>query len=390
MRRSLNLVAAAFALTALSYGLARFAYGLLLPQIRGDLNVDVVVAGWIGGGAFAAYCAGIIFTFFCNGKLSPRAIALLAGLASTAGMGLIVVASSGSALGLGMVLAGLSTGLTSPPLATAVGARLSAKNRPKANAIINSGTAAGIVFSGLAALLAAGAWRELYTLFAMIGGGVTVWLWFAVPPRAIGGGAIGFSVGILRLPGLFALCCSAFLMGLSSTAIWTFGADILRGEFGFTDAHVAWAWIALGAVGVSGSLTGVLVDRFGTGWVHGLSLLGMATGTLGLAATSASVVYGFAAMSLFGASYIVSSGAFLIQGIKLLPGRPDLGLGVPFLVLALGQAVGNPLFGATLDRAGVVSALVAFAAAACLAILIRPKGLEVRHPRVALEHNGQQ
>jgi hypothetical protein len=34
VNRNLNLVAAAFALTALSYGLARFAYGLLLPQTQ--------------------------------------------------------------------------------------------------------------------------------------------------------------------------------------------------------------------------------------------------------------------------------------------------------------------------------------------------------------------
>ncbi|KTC39843.1 hypothetical protein AO269_17790 [Pseudomonas putida] len=56
MKRGLNLVAAAFALTALSYGLARFAYGLLLPQIRAELALDATAAGWIGSGAFAAYC----------------------------------------------------------------------------------------------------------------------------------------------------------------------------------------------------------------------------------------------------------------------------------------------------------------------------------------------
>ena len=114
MNRSVNLVAAAFALTALSYGLARFAYGLLLPQIRADLGLDVTEAGWIGGSAFASYCAGIVFAFSCDGRLSPRAITLLAGLAATVGLGIVVLASSGLYLGLGIALAGLSTGLTSP------------------------------------------------------------------------------------------------------------------------------------------------------------------------------------------------------------------------------------------------------------------------------------
>ncbi len=373
MRRGINLVAAAFALTALSYGLARFAYGLLLPQIRADLSLDVTAAGWIGGSAFMAYCLGIVFTFLANGTFSPRTIAVLAGLAATCGMALVAFSSSGWTLGLGIALAGLSTGLTSPPLASAVARQFSHDDRSKANGTINAGTAAGIVFSGMAALLAAGAWRELYTLFAMIGAGVSAWLWFAMPTAKDDGGK-GFSLMTLKRPGLFALCVSAFLMGLSSTAIWTFGADILRGEFRFTDAHIAWAWIALGAAGISGSLTGVLTNRLGTKRVQRLALAGMAVGTIGLAATSFSTAYGFAAMGLFGAAYIVSSGTYLIQGIDLLPDRPDLGLGIPFLVLALGQSVGTPLFGATLAGAGPPAALAVFAATACLAMVIPLNG----------------
>lgn len=371
MKRRLNLVAAAFALTALSYGLARFAYGLLLPQIRVDLSLDVTAAGWIGGSAFMAYCLGIVFTCLANGRLGPRTIAVLAGLAATCGMALVAISGSGWTLGLGIALAGLSTGLTSPPLASAVARQFSHQDRPKANGTINAGTAAGIVFSGLAALLAAGAWRELYTLFAFIGAGVSVWLWFAMPAGADHDGGKGFSLVILKRPGLLALCVSAFLMGLSSTAIWTFGADILREEFSFTDALIAWAWIALGAAGISGSLTGLLTNRFGTRRVQGLALSGMAVGTAGLLAAYFSPAFGFAAMSLFGAAYIVSSGTYLIQGIDLLPDRPDLGLGIPFLVLALGQSVGTPLFGAVLNLTGATFALTAFAAVACIAS-IRP------------------
>jgi predicted MFS family arabinose efflux permease len=370
MKRGLNLVAAAFALTALSYRLARFAYGLLLPQIREDLALGVTAAGWIGGSAFVAYCLGIVFTFLVNGTLSARAIALLAGIAATCGMALVAISSSGWSLGVGIALAGLSTGLTSPPLATAVAGQFNPEDRPKANGTINAGTAAGIVFSGMAALLAAGAWRELYMLFALIGAVVSVWLWFAVPADGARDGSKGFSLAIFKRPGLLALCVSAFLMGLSSTAIWTFGADILRGEFGFTHTHIAWAWIALGAAGVTGSLTGLLTNRFGTRRVHSFALLGMAAGTIGLAAASLSPIYGFAAMSLFGAAYIVSTGAYLIQGINLLSDRPDLGLGIPFLVLALGQSVGTPLFGATLAAMEPVGALAAFAVVACLAMVI--------------------
>lgn len=373
MKRGINLVLAAFALTALSYGLARFAYGLLLPQIRQDLALSVSAAGWIGGSAFAAYCVGIVATFVCSGKVSPRGLTVMAGAAAALGMGLIVLASSGLALGCGVALAGLSTGLTSPPLASAVAARLDDADRPRANGFINAGTAAGIVFSGLAAILAAGQWRQLYALFALIGIGVTIWLWFALPRRVEGDVAQNFSLAMLRRPGVLPLCASAFLMGLASTAIWTFGADILRSEAGFSDQSIAWAWIVLGAAGISGCMTGVFTGRFGVVRIQHLALAGIALGTLGLSAASISAGSGLVAMCLFGAAYIVSSGVYLLQGIRLFPDRPDLGLGIPFLVLALGQTAGPPVFGAVLEAAGVIVALCVFAAAACAAMVLCPR-----------------
>lgn len=369
----MNLVAAGFALTALSYGLARFAFGLLLPQIREDLALGVTAAGWIGGCGFAAYCVGIVLAFYGIGASGIRVITLAASATATVGMCLVAFAASGWTLGLGFGLAGLSTGLTSPPLAAAVATLFDHDDSRKANATINAGTAAGIVFSGLATLVAAGMWRELYGMFALLGATVTAWLWYAVPTSHNVSNTNRPSLAILKRPGIFKLCTSAFLTGLASTALWTFGADILLTEYRFTPSRLAWLWVIVGAAGISGSLTGLLSDRFGIGRVHGGSLLAIAVATLGLASASISPVYGFAAMGLFGAAYIVSTGAFLIQGIELLADRPDLGLGIPFLTLALGQAAGAPLFGAALDVVGTVTALVMFAAAAGLAIFIRPQ-----------------
>jgi MFS family permease len=91
----INLVAAAFALTALTYGLGRFAYGLLLPHIREDLSLSATGAGWIGGSAFAAYCFGIVFALVAGARLGERRVAVLASLTATCGLALVAVASSG-------------------------------------------------------------------------------------------------------------------------------------------------------------------------------------------------------------------------------------------------------------------------------------------------------
>ncbi len=286
MKGRINLVAAAFALTALSYGLGRFAYGLLLPHIREDLSLSATGAGWIGGSAFAAYCFGIVLAFVAGARLGERRVAVLASLTATSGLALVAVASSGWSLGLAIALAGLSTGLTSPPLASAVARCVEEAARPKANGAINAGTAAGIILSGFAVTAFPGGWRELYALFAVVGAGVTVWLWFAMPAVSGERASGGLPLECLKRPGVGGLCASAFLMGAASTAIWTFGADIMRGDLGFADGRIALAWSVLGAAGILGAGTGLLTLRFGIGPVHRFALFAMAVALIGLAAAT--------------------------------------------------------------------------------------------------------
>ncbi|MFC7555307.1 MFS transporter [Pseudoroseomonas wenyumeiae] len=372
MKGQVNLVAAAFALTALSYGLARFAYGLLLPHIREDLSLSATWSGAIGGSAFAAYCLGIVFAFTLRARLGERHVAVLAGLTATCGMAFIAAASSGWTLGIAFALAGLSSGLASPPLAAAVARCIEDAAQPKANGAINAGTAAGIIFSGLVVMTSGRSWRELYVLFTMIGMAVTVWLWFAMPAAPREGGAGGLSRAALRRPGVLGLCSSALLMGASSTAVWTFAANLMREELAFSDGQIALAWIALGTAGIAGAGTGLLTSRLGIGPVHRLALFTMAVALVTLTIAPVAPLMTFVAMSLFGLGYIVSSGALLLWGITLFQDRPDLGLGLPFLMTAVGQTAGAPLFGVILDTAGSTAALLSFVAVAGSAALWTP------------------
>jgi predicted MFS family arabinose efflux permease len=151
-------------------------------------------------------------------------------------------------------------------------------------------------------------------------------------------------------------------MGAASTAIWTFGANIMRGDLGFADGRIALAWSVLGAAGIFGAGTGLLTLRFGIGAVHRMALFAMAVALIGFTAATYAPMMAFGVMGLFGVAYIVSSGAFLLWGIALFSDRPDFGLGLPFLMVALGQTAGAPLFGTVWDAAGSGMALPAFAA----------------------------
>ncbi|TJZ89951.1 MFS transporter [Paracoccus gahaiensis] len=365
--RTANLVAVGFALTALAYGLARFAYGLLLPQIRIELGLGTVAAGWIGSAAFGAYCGGVVAAFMGVPRWGARVVAVAAGLCATAGLGLMGMAGSATTLGVAMGLAGISTGLASPPLAAAVGRHIPQAGRPRANGVINAGTAAGIMLSGVAALAFAAAWRELYLGFAVIAAAVTLWLWQAIPGEETTKPSPG--AFDMRPRGLFSLCVAAAMMGAASTAIWTFGADILREQLHFSDQQIALAWLALGTTGLVSVMTGTATDRFGIAVVNRMSLVLMGLGLVSLAAGSWMSVLAFAAMGLFGAGYIVSCGALLLWGITLFPARSDLGIGLPFLMIAVGQMIGAPLFGGLLEATGTAAALTGAAVVmACAAI----------------------
>jgi predicted MFS family arabinose efflux permease len=380
-----NLVAAAFALTALTYGLARFAYGLMLPDIRVELDLDAATAGWIGGSAFAAYCLGIGASLVAGRRFGPRPLTVVAGLLATAGLALAGLASSGTSLALAIALGGLSTGLTSPPLATAVAHALPEAARPRANGAINAGTAAGIILSGLAVLLFAGSWRGLYLVFATLGVLTSLWLWRAIPggrppaPTQVASGKT-----LLRR-GLVPLGIAALLAGAASTAVWTFGADILRGDARLDDRGIAIAWIALGLGGVAGMGTGGLAGRFGLPLVHRWAVAGMAIAVAGLALAGEVPALAFPVMAGFGLAYIVSSGVFLLWGIQLYADRPALGLGLPFLLLAIGQSAGAPLFGTLLDLLGVATTLGGFALLMSAALFWAPPPEVKRlHPAAAV------
>ncbi|MFQ6776424.1 MFS transporter [Cereibacter sphaeroides] len=258
---------------------------------------------------------------------------------------------AGSALPLGgaIALAGVSTGLASPPLAAAVSRHVTDADRPLANGAINVGTAAGIILSGLAALAFAAAWRELYFGFAGIAAATTLWLWRAIPGETDAGRV---PTGLrLRRCGLVPLCLAALAMGGASTAIWTFGADILRVELGFSDAGIALAWIVLGAAGLAGLGTGVATDRLGMAQVHRLSL----------------------SLSLMAIAMICLAAGGAAAALPYLADRADLGLGLPFLMIAAGHTAGAPAFGTLLDGAGAPVALAAAALLMTVAALPAPR-----------------
>lgn len=360
-----------FALIAAAYGLARFSWGLLLPAIMQDVRLSLSLAGTLSSASFAAYCVAIVFASVCTARTGPRLPALLAGLFAMAGMGVIALSHSAGGLMAGIICAGLSTGLVSPPMAEAVNRRVMESQRPVVNTLINAGTGGGIIFSSLAVLALTDNWRTIYFCFTLATLIPTLLVLKAIPGGASGAGfslkaqCAAFLSPALRPPLLVAL-----LSGIASAAYWTFGPVMFQSLAGMEARTVTLLWLITGITGCFGLLTGYLTNRVGINRVHRMMQALTATAFLLLMASTHNPLWVYLAAGLYGFAYITLSGVLLVSGVNAARDDPAAGLGAVFLMLAIGQAAGAATFGLLLDSAGAVIALGIFSGVALLAMLL--------------------
>lgn len=370
MSPSLYLGATGFGLIAVCYGFARFAFGLFLPQIDADLSLSSTLSGLISGGAFLGYCIAIVLSAYLTERIGARAVAVGAALVAAVGMLGIATAPSPLLLASAVMLAGSSTGLASPPMAAAVAAAVRPDRQSATNTIINAGTSAGVVLSGPIALMLGGQWRLAFAGFAVAAFVMAVAAAVSVPnsPHTTPKEAAGlppFTSDIVRL------IAASFLMGASSTALWSFGGQLVTLQLGWSTTGAGLLWIAIGAAGIAGAGAGTLVARFGIDRVHWIVLGALATGIALVGTSVTTPLLALCGGMLFGAAYIMLTGVYLVWGITALPDRPATGLMIGFLTIAIGQTAGAPIFGWLLDHLTTDYAVVIFACLAFTAGLAR-------------------
>jgi predicted MFS family arabinose efflux permease len=375
------LVAPGLALIAVTYGLARYAYGLFLPEFREAFGLSAPTLGLIGAASWTAYCVGIVVALLFTSRTGPRLMAAAAGAFAVAGMAIVAGAPGAWVLVLGIVVAGVSSGLASPPLGEAVAIAVRPERRDRANALINSGTSAGVALSGPAALLAAQDWRAVWAGFAAVGLAVLVWNVKALPGAIPGKGRRAAR----RLPALhllsrrsLPLLATAFAAGFASAAYWTFSRDLVVQAGGVSPSGSTLFWSVLGVCGLAGGAAGGLVARFGVaGALHG-SLLAMAGAIALLAAGPTASVAVYASAAAFGASYVAISGLVLLWAVRVFAARPSAGIGAAFLLLAAGQVAGAPVAGGLAAAVGLGPTFAAFAGASALALVLCPRSAVAR------------
>ena len=371
---------------AVSLGLARFAYALLLPPMRADLGWSYFTAGAMNTANAAGYLIGAL--------LVPRWLAhhdarrlLLAGSAATA---LLLAAHGTVAQDAALLVLRLLSGTASAAMFVG-GGLLAARLASAATASLSGGLVLGIFYGGTGAGIVASAlvvpatatlpWVHAWQ-----------WSWYALAALALAASALiaRATAGLQPAPAsgsaratashwrplAFALA-SYLLFGVGYIGYMTFVVTLLR-EKGLAAATIVAFYILLGCGVMASSWiwAGLLQRSRGGGALALLNGL-LALATL-LPVLSRQPLVVFASGLLFGTVFlsVVASTTSLVRH-NLPPAAWPAGIAGFTIVFAAGQIAGPAFTGwiadgpGGLERGFVVSAAV-LALAALLATRQRP------------------
>jgi predicted MFS family arabinose efflux permease len=373
---ALTMASAGIAVVGTAYGMARYGYGLLLPDIRRDYGLSTAALGAIAAGSYAAYLAGSVAVGVLAGRVGLRRLVLACGATAVAGMTLAGLSTGPGLLVAGILVAGVSAAFALPPFIDAVEAYVAPERRARTLASISSGTGWGVALAAPIAIAAGSGWRGAWLAFAVVGALATAWAVRVLPAGARGGEACRLPrlrLGWFVCPRSGPLLAGALLVGLGASLYWTFAVDFLV-TGGALDASGGRLFLVLvGVASVLGAGAGELAERLGArpafaiaSWALGLSLalLALAPGAPGLAVVSG---------VLFGATYNVIVAIQCLWSVRVFADRPGTGVAAVMFILGGGLLIGPLAAGPLTGVAGMEGVFTGAAVLLALTALLAPR-----------------
>ncbi len=362
-------------------GLARFAYGMLLPSMGQSLGLAYDQMGFISTGNFLGYLCAVALAPYCMGRWGARRT-----IATGLGLLAVCMIGIGRSRGYPTILAlygmtGVGSGLANVPMMVLVSHWFSREARGRAAGIMLAGNGAAIVFAGLlvpalSRSLGADGWRTGWLILGGLSLAISALAGALLrnTPEQMGlpAPAIGTPVTPVGVPApqgptpgriIPHLGFLYLLFGATYMIYGTFIVTTMVVERGMAEATAGrfWAWVGFFSL-FSGPLFGTLSDRIGR---KGGLMIVFAVQTLAYALASADLGVGalYLSIALYGvAAWSIPTIMAAAVGDYLGPARAAAGFSIVTFFFAAGQTVGPSLAGVVAEATGSFSSSYLMAA----------------------------
>jgi predicted MFS family arabinose efflux permease len=366
-------------------GLARFAFGMMLPGMAQDLGLDYSQQGLLGTGYFVGYLLTVATLPFLAPRLGARRLVTTGLLTITLALAGLSLSSDFVVLTILYLIAGIGSGGAFVPVMSLASHWFHPSHRGRAAGIFLAGAGLGIIVSGfvvprLEPWSGFTDWQVGWLIFSWLS--LVLALLTAVllrnNPAELGlepygrpgplssasdrpADRRGFRSIVLHLGAIYAIYGATYMVYA------TFIVTTMEQGFTFSRDHAGqvWAWIGFFSI-FSGALFGFLSDHLGrrNGMIISFGVLGVAyflvSMNFGLAGLYISIaLFGFAAWSI---PTIISAAAGDYLGIEAAAS----GLAVITLMFAIGQSLGPVGGGILAELTGDFSMAYGISAALCV------------------------
>lgn len=340
-------------------GLARFAFGMLLPSMADALTLDYSQRGVLGSSYLVGYVAMVAAVPFVAPRLGQRA--LITGSLALISVSMLGVAISDDFLALCVIygLTGIGSGGAFVPVMSLASAWFHPSHRGLAAGVHLAGAGLGIIVSGftiprLEPLFGLAGWQTGWLIFAVISAFTAVWatLFIRNRPDDVGLSMFGRApvaktqaqtrgAGTSRIALIAHLGAIYAVYGATYMIYASFIVTSMVDAYEMTEADAGQAWAWVGGVSLfSGALFGWLSDKIGRkgGLIAALFVLGaayllVADSDWRLGLYPSIILYGLAAWSV---PTIIAAASGDYFGPKHAAG----GLAMITLIFAIGQTLG--------------------------------------------------
>src|SRR5699024_9557129 len=133
---------------------------------------------------------------------------------------------------------------------------------------------------------------------------------------------------------------------------WTFAIDFMETTGAYSGWQLPLFRVILGVFGLLGVFSGSLISHFGFPSAYKCACFIISAPSFVIAWLPDFWFMSYISASFFGISYIFFTGLLMVWGIKVFITNASLGIGTPFLLLAVGQVIGSLFAGVLIDLVG--------------------------------------